>query len=204
MLAHGGYNHHNGITMSQPAADLPPATGAVALPTRRDQPGGSLSPDAPPPPSYDALLLVSFGGPEGPDEVMPFLESVARGKNVPHERLREVARHYELFGGVKPGGRSDAPTALRAGHGTEHARSAAAGLLGQLSWASVAGRGGRRDGRRRCAAGLGVCYFGVRFLSRLRPIRERHGCRPRGTWAMRCRRSRNCGCFTIIPASLRP
>ncbi len=90
--------------MSQPAADLPPATGAEALPTRRDQPGGSLSPDAPPPPSYDALLLVSFGGPEGPDEVMPFLESVVRGKNVPHERLREVARHYELFGGVSPAG----------------------------------------------------------------------------------------------------
>ena len=53
-------------------------------------------------PSYDALLLLSFGGPEGPDEVMPFLENVVRGKNVPAERLLEVAAHYERFGGVSP------------------------------------------------------------------------------------------------------
>jgi protoporphyrin/coproporphyrin ferrochelatase len=55
-----------------------------------------------PPSSYDALLLISFGGPEGPDDVMPFLENVVRGKDVPRERLLEVARHYELFGGVSP------------------------------------------------------------------------------------------------------
>jgi protoporphyrin/coproporphyrin ferrochelatase len=53
-------------------------------------------------PSYDALLLLSFGGPEGPDDVMPFLENVVRGRNVPRERLLEVARHYELFDGVSP------------------------------------------------------------------------------------------------------
>lgn len=52
--------------------------------------------------SYDALLLVSFGGPEGPDEVMPFLENVLRGKNVPRERMLEVAEHYQHFGGVSP------------------------------------------------------------------------------------------------------
>lgn len=51
---------------------------------------------------FDALLLVSFGGPEGMDDVIPFLENVARGRNVPRERLEEVARHYELFGGVSP------------------------------------------------------------------------------------------------------
>jgi protoporphyrin/coproporphyrin ferrochelatase len=51
---------------------------------------------------YDAILLVSFGGPEGMDEVMPFLENVLRGKNVPIERLRAVAHHYELFGGTSP------------------------------------------------------------------------------------------------------
>lgn len=51
---------------------------------------------------YDALLLVSFGGPEGPDDVIPFLENVLRGRNIPRERLLEVARHYELFGGVSP------------------------------------------------------------------------------------------------------
>jgi len=51
---------------------------------------------------YDALLVVSFGGPEGMDEVMPFLENVLRGRNVPPERMREVSHHYELFGGVSP------------------------------------------------------------------------------------------------------
>ncbi len=55
-----------------------------------------------PPFDYDAVLLVSFGGPEGPDDVMPFLENVVRGKNVPRERLFEVARHYERFDGVSP------------------------------------------------------------------------------------------------------
>ena len=51
---------------------------------------------------YDAILLVSFGGPEGMDEVMPFLDNVLRGRNVPEERKREVAHHYEMFGGVSP------------------------------------------------------------------------------------------------------
>ena len=51
---------------------------------------------------YDALLVVSFGGPEGMDDVMPFLENVVRGRNVPRERLIGVAHHYEMFGGVSP------------------------------------------------------------------------------------------------------
>jgi ferrochelatase len=51
---------------------------------------------------YDALLVVSFGGPEGMDDVMPFLENVLRGRNVPRERMLQVAHHYELFGGVSP------------------------------------------------------------------------------------------------------
>ncbi len=53
-------------------------------------------------PAYDSFLLVSFGGPEGPDDVMPFLENVLRGKNVPRERMLEVAEHYAHFGGVSP------------------------------------------------------------------------------------------------------
>jgi ferrochelatase len=52
--------------------------------------------------SYDALLIVGFGGPEKPDDVMPFLENVTRGRNVPRERLLEVAKHYDHFGGVSP------------------------------------------------------------------------------------------------------
>jgi protoporphyrin/coproporphyrin ferrochelatase len=49
-----------------------------------------------------AFLLVSFGGPEGPDDVMPFLRNVTAGRNVPSARLAAVARHYDLFGGVSP------------------------------------------------------------------------------------------------------
>jgi ferrochelatase len=52
--------------------------------------------------SYDAILIVSFGGPEGPDDVIPFLENVLRGKNVPRERMLAVAEHYQHFGGVSP------------------------------------------------------------------------------------------------------
>ncbi len=52
--------------------------------------------------SYDALLIVSFGGPDGPDDVLPFLENVLRGRNVPRERMMEVAEHYHHFGGRSP------------------------------------------------------------------------------------------------------
>lgn len=52
--------------------------------------------------TYDAVLLVSFGGPEGPDEVLPFLENVLRGRNVPETRKLAVAEHYYRFGGVSP------------------------------------------------------------------------------------------------------
>ena len=51
---------------------------------------------------YDAVLLLSFGGPEGPLDVMPFLENVTKGRGVPPQRLAEVARHYERFGGRSP------------------------------------------------------------------------------------------------------
>jgi ferrochelatase len=53
-------------------------------------------------PPFDALLILSFGGPEGMDEVLPFLENVLRGRNVPAERMQAVAHHYEMFGGVSP------------------------------------------------------------------------------------------------------
>ncbi|AUA10753.1 ferrochelatase [Streptomyces malaysiensis subsp. malaysiensis] len=56
----------------------------------------------PSPDPYDALLLLSFGGPEGPEDVVPFLENVTHGRGIPRERLKEVGRHYFLFGGVSP------------------------------------------------------------------------------------------------------
>lgn len=52
--------------------------------------------------TFDALLLLSFGGPEGPEQVMPFLENVTRGRGIPRERLESVAEHYLHFDGVSP------------------------------------------------------------------------------------------------------
>ena len=51
---------------------------------------------------FDAVMVLSFGGPDGPDDVMPFLENVTRGRGVPRERLASVAEHYMHFGGVSP------------------------------------------------------------------------------------------------------
>jgi protoporphyrin/coproporphyrin ferrochelatase len=65
---------------------------------------GGAAPSAAPAPQgrREALLVLSFGGPEGPDDVMPFLENVTRGRGVPRERLEAVAEHYHHFGGVSP------------------------------------------------------------------------------------------------------
>lgn len=52
--------------------------------------------------TYDAILIVSFGGPDGREDVIPFLENVLRGKNVPRERMLQVAEHYHHFGGKSP------------------------------------------------------------------------------------------------------
>ncbi|MTV24244.1 ferrochelatase [Nitriliruptoraceae bacterium ZYF776] len=65
-----------------------------------------------PPVDHDAVLLVSFGGPERPEEVLPFMEQVTAGRGIPRERLIEVSEHYRLFGGRSP--INDQNRALRA------------------------------------------------------------------------------------------
>ncbi len=52
--------------------------------------------------NYDAILFVSFGAPEKPEEVLPFLRNVVRERGVPDERLMEVAENYQMFGGSSP------------------------------------------------------------------------------------------------------
>ncbi|SEO43447.1 ferrochelatase [Trujillonella endophytica] len=65
--------------------------------------GGAAPAARPAPPGRrEALLVLSFGGPEGPDDVLPFLENVTRGRGIPPERLAAVAEHYLHFGGVSP------------------------------------------------------------------------------------------------------
>jgi ferrochelatase len=65
---------------------------------------GGAEPSTEPAPAgrREALLVLSFGGPQGPDDVLPFLENVTRGRGIPRERLEEVAEHYHHFGGVSP------------------------------------------------------------------------------------------------------
>ncbi|GAA1448239.1 ferrochelatase [Leifsonia poae] len=74
-------------------------TGRVlgATPAAADGPEHVTEPVA-----YDAILLAGFGGPEGQDDVIPFLRNVTRGRGIPEERLEEVAHHYRHFGGVSP------------------------------------------------------------------------------------------------------
>ena len=67
-----------------------------------DRSGGSIGAGASGAARYDAVLVVSFGGPEGPEDVDPFLHRVLRGRDVPPQRLAEVAQHYHLFGGISP------------------------------------------------------------------------------------------------------
>jgi len=81
--------------MSEIPSSDPPASSCDP----RVFPPKSSSPD---PPAYDALLLVSFGGPERLQDVVPFLENVVRGKQVPGHRLAEIVEHYKLFDGVSP------------------------------------------------------------------------------------------------------
>lgn len=78
-------------------------------------------PDVPSP--FDAVLIIAFGGPAGPSDVMPFLENVVRGRRVPQSRLLEVAEHYAIFNGVSPL--------------TECTRRQAAGLRDRLRGASI-------------------------------------------------------------------
>jgi len=73
------------------AAHLAPAPDAASTPA----PDAALAP-------YDALLLYSFGGPNGPEDVLPFLRNVTRGKHIPEDRLVQVGAHYALFGGRSP------------------------------------------------------------------------------------------------------
>lgn len=82
------------------AASAPCAPGAVV-------PGATPAAQAGPehvtePVEYDAILLAGFGGPEGQDDVIPFLRNVTSGRGIPDERLEEVAHHYRHFGGVSP------------------------------------------------------------------------------------------------------
>ncbi len=111
---------------------------------------------------YDALLLVSFGGPEAPEDVIPFLENVTRGKGIPRERLEEVGEHYFAFGGRSP--INDQNRALLAAVKEDLAGNGLADLpvyWGNRNWApylSDSFRQMKADGIRRVACLLTSAY----------------------------------------------
>ena len=80
--------HYEGEQFARAATDT---AQAFAVPGRVEAPV-----------AYDAVILAGFGGPEGQDDVIPFLRNVTRGRGIPDERLEEVAHHYRHFGGVSP------------------------------------------------------------------------------------------------------
>jgi protoporphyrin/coproporphyrin ferrochelatase len=82
-----------------PAGQRPDEDPSLAV---RNNGGVAPSMDPAPAGRREALLVLSFGGPEGNDDVLPFLENVTRGRGIPRERLLEVAEHYHHFGGVSP------------------------------------------------------------------------------------------------------
>jgi ferrochelatase len=99
------------VTLARPLHPLPDGTSITAPGQRPDQEpslavrnNGGRAPSAEPAPPgrREALLVLGFGGPEGHDDVMPFLENVTRGRGIPRERLEAVAEHYHHFGGVSP------------------------------------------------------------------------------------------------------
>ena len=82
-----------------PAGQRPDEDPSLAV---RNNGGAEPSMDPAPAGRREAVLVLSFGGPEGHDDVLPFLENVTRGRGIPRERLEEVAEHYHHFGGVSP------------------------------------------------------------------------------------------------------
>ena len=92
------------------------------------------------PSNFDALIVVSFGGPEKREDVIPFLENVLRGKPVPRERMLEVAEHYYEFDGVSPINAQEQGAGHRITYQVTGRRSSSASLLGESKLEPIIGR----------------------------------------------------------------
>ena len=147
---------------------------------------------------YQALLLVSFGGPERAEDVKPFLRRVTAGRDVPESRIDKVAEHYYAAGGVSP-----LPAQCRAL--LEALRTELAGTSLEIYWGNrnwhplledtLAQM--RDDGRR---AGPGVCDFGLRGLQQLPAVPRRHRRGPSKGRAAGTTQWKNCASITTTRA----
>ena len=152
-------------------------------------------------PVYDAVVVVSFGGPEGPDDVMPFLERVTQGRDVPPERLRKVAQQYDVVEWREPDQRAQSCARRRSGRRAHGGRSLAARLLGQPQLASAAPRHRAPDARRRRRARARLRHVRIQLVLVVPAVPRRHRARAhRG----RSRRSRDREAATVLrPSRLR-
>ena len=123
---------------------------------------------------YDALLVVSFGGPEGPDDVMPFLENVTRGRNIPRERLAEVAASLRALRRRQPDQPPESRADRRARGRARRARRSSSRLLRQPQLAPVPRRHAAGHARRRRRARARVLHLGVQLLLGLPPVPRGH------------------------------
>ncbi len=123
---------------------------------------------------YDAILIVSFGGPEKPADVLPFLENVTRGRNVPRERLLGVAEHYYRFNGKSPINDQcrELVSALRAELNRE-----GIGLpiyWGNRNWHPFLGRYSSQDAGRRSADRARLRHLGIQLVFKLPAISRKY------------------------------
>ena len=127
---------------------------AVTAPCRSAPRRARCDPDGRGADGYDAVLLAGFGGPEGPDDVMPFLRNVTRGRGIPEERLVEVAHHYQALGGVSPINEQNRAlrAALRGGAGPPRHRRCRC-CWGNRNWAPYLRRRRGRGARATVSAG---------------------------------------------------
>ena len=127
--------------------------------------------DQPDPEPYDALLLLSFGGPEGPDDVVPFLQNVTRGRGIPRERLEKWGSTTSSSAASAPSTTRTAPCSTRCER-TSRERPRPAGLLGQPQLGALSDRRAGADGRRRCHAASCFATSAYASYSGCRQYRE--------------------------------
>ena len=153
---------------------------------------------------YDAILIVGFGGPERRDDVLPFLENVTRGRNVPRERLLEVAEHYDHFGGVSPINSQvrDLIAALRP-ELDRHGISLPI-YWGNRNWHPMLADTLSEMAVPRSEAGPRLRPRGLQLLLQLPPVPRRHRARASSRRTWRSQRSTRFASSTTTPTSSPP